>query len=232
MENSKKLAEKCITLLDLESVKLSKSYYYSSLPLCVIDSVFSIGVKYQSTINVVDNFSKAVNISTYREFGSDFSDVDAQYTVSDYLEFVSDKSPEYLSEEIFDNRQRTSTRNGVLKSVAVNQFMKVLESYKVNVFQDMNEVYNRSDFERDIRAIKGQKSGLSLNYFFMLAGSDQYSKPDRMVLGFIEDALGKRVDVNNASFLIKEASQHLEKEYPNLTPRLLDHAIWNYQRSK
>ena len=41
----------CNEELNLDNVKLSDEYYYQSLSLCVIDHVFSIGVKYTSTRN-------------------------------------------------------------------------------------------------------------------------------------------------------------------------------------
>ena len=47
------LCRACESTLNLSSASLSSSYYYDSLPYCVIDAVFSIGVKYTSTQNVV-----------------------------------------------------------------------------------------------------------------------------------------------------------------------------------
>ena len=50
------LAKACETLSDLENLRLSPGYYYDSLPLCVIDAVFSIGVRYTSTQKTVKNY--------------------------------------------------------------------------------------------------------------------------------------------------------------------------------
>jgi hypothetical protein len=47
----------CIKNLDLENAKLGNEYFYQSLPLCVIDAVFSIGIKYQTTQAVVQRYS-------------------------------------------------------------------------------------------------------------------------------------------------------------------------------
>ena len=49
-----RLALACERLFDLNTLTLSESYYYASLPLCVIDAVFSIGVKYTGTQNGFD----------------------------------------------------------------------------------------------------------------------------------------------------------------------------------
>ena len=46
----------CESIFDLASAALSPSYYYDSLPYCIIDAVFSIGVRYTSTQNVVKSY--------------------------------------------------------------------------------------------------------------------------------------------------------------------------------
>ena len=44
-----------------------------------------------------------------------------------------------------------------------------------------------------MRAIPGQRSGISLTYFFMLAGSDDLVKPDRMLGRFLRGCLSHEV---------------------------------------
>ncbi|MGP7818521.1 hypothetical protein [Niallia sp. 01092] len=39
-----KISKFCEEVLELENATLPDEYYYTSVPLCVIDSVFSIGV--------------------------------------------------------------------------------------------------------------------------------------------------------------------------------------------
>ena len=43
-------------ILDFSDIELGEEYGYASLPLCVIDAVFSIGVRYTSTENTVARF--------------------------------------------------------------------------------------------------------------------------------------------------------------------------------
>ncbi len=50
------LANCCKRHLDLQNAKFNDEYYYNSLPFCVIDAVFSIGIRYTITRNVVINF--------------------------------------------------------------------------------------------------------------------------------------------------------------------------------
>ena len=65
----------------------------------------------------------------------------------------------------------------------------------------------------------------------MLAGSDNFVKPDRMVLRFLETALSRRVMPQEAAELLRSVAQALSADFPSVTPRLLDHEVWKYQRS-
>ena len=60
-----KLVQACERLFELDSLALSDAYYYSSLPLCVIDAVFSIGVKYTSTENTVRRYCEYFQVKKY-----------------------------------------------------------------------------------------------------------------------------------------------------------------------
>lgn len=65
----------------------------------------------------------------------------------------------------------------------------------------------------------------------MLAGSDDLIKPDRMIMRFLEAALNRSASLADAQELLKGAAELLQREFQEMTPRLLDYAIWNYQRS-
>lgn len=89
-----------------------------------------------------------------------------------------------------------------------------------------------AELQRAISAIPGQGSGISLQYFWMLAGSDGLIKPDRMVLRFLAESLGRPVHTEEALRLVAGAVAELKARYPDMTPRLLDHMIWEYQRAR
>ena len=135
-----------------------------------------------------------------------------------------------MAKQVYGSRNLTSPRGGILKSQATLLFAKCLKAHSIEFIQDVPRVAQNTKFESDIRAIPGQRSGLSLQYFWMLAGSDDFIKPDRMVLRFLATALDRDVSVLEASPLLRAVCQHLASNYPKLTPRLLDHEIWKYQR--
>ncbi len=227
-----RIAEFCKKELKLGNAGLSDEYYYQSLPYCVIDAVYSIGVKYSSTRDVVIKYCKFFKLQRIRQNRGIIPGRDIQESIQNLIEKIKSIGIEEFTEKIFDNRQRTSPRNGILKSEAVYKFAEVLERYNVNYFQDIQEITNNIDFKNEIKCIPGQKSGISLDYFFMLAGSDDLIKPDRMILGFIGDILQRQVGLNDAHICLQRVCEKLKVTYPNLTPRLLDYVIWNYQRER
>ncbi|MHB8089209.1 MAG: hypothetical protein ACYDH2_13265 [Anaerolineaceae bacterium] len=106
----------------------------------------------------------------------------------------------------------------------------VLKLHKVNYFQDISKIIGNEDYEKDIARIPGQKSGLSTRYFYMLTGSDDFIKPDRMIRRFIYSAINQNLSMQETHDAIVGAHQILKDEFPNLTPRLLDYQIWSSQR--
>ena len=219
------LCAACETLLDLKAAALSQSYYYSSLPLCVIDTVFSIGVKYASTQNVVKNYCNYYGLREYNTWGGDKGDT---HSISQIVENITYLGVEKSADIVFKNHQRTSTRSGILKADAVLRFAKVLQKYGVETFDDIGQKGLPSEAENEILKIPGQKSGLSLRYFYMLSGDDSYSKPDRHILRFLEEQTGREFTIQEAQKLLSDTAKMLQSKYPHMTVRLLDYSIWNY----
>ncbi len=217
-------------MLPLATASLGDEYHYQSLPLCIIDAVFSIGVRYSGTRNVVARYCKYTHQRRIRASGA-LPPVSEQEGVGTFCDRPEQADPALMAEQVYGNKQRTSTTNGILKADAVARFARCLRSYGINFLQDVPRVADSARFEADIRAIPGQGSGISLQYFWMLAGSDQFIKPDRMVLRFLHTALSRAVTLHEAIQLMRAACQELVTKYSSLTPRLLDHEVWKYQRS-
>ncbi|MGN7409168.1 hypothetical protein [Sporosarcina sp. SAFN-010] len=224
------IADFCSRELELDDAELPAEYYYTSVPYCVIDSVFSIGVRYEGVKNVVDRFSNYFNLESRRP-GIDYPNITEQLSIVDFIASLEKPGINEYAEKVFANRQRTSSVNGILKTEAVYRFSKVLQKYKVNYLQDVKVLYGNADFESEIKSIPGQKSGISLVYFYMLAGEDKWIKPDRMVVRFLEKVLKRGVRIDEAQNLLERSSELLGNQYSNITPRLLDYQIWNYARN-
>lgn len=215
----------CESIFALDKLKLSESYYYDSLPLCVIDAVFSMGVRYTSTQNVVKNYCSYFSLREYNLSSDERAD---QHNITQLIQNIKMAGVERSADWIFKNHQRTSSRSGILKAEAVLRFAEILKKYRIETRRDFAERGLPEQTEEEIKCIPGQRSGLALHYFYMLAGDDNWAKPDRHVLRFIKMYIGSTVSAAEALNLLRELAAELKNTYPNITVRLLDYAIWDY----
>jgi hypothetical protein len=199
-----------------------KHYGPKSLVVSVIDSVFSIGVKYESTIKVVERFAKYVGINIEND----------EYTLEEFLNTFNDYSYEQLADEVFVNRHRTSSRNGILKAEAVVHYINILHSNGINKSEDL---LNHQEIDRvrsEIMIIPGQKSGVSFAYVMMLSGDTSLFKPDRHIYTFFESFLGYgKLSEDSLKLKFEEQFKMIKDKYPVFTIRLLDNLIWTFMKN-
>lgn len=231
MDRSYRIAEAIEQVLPLRDLCLGDEYFYASLPLCVIDAVYSISVRYEGVREVVKRYCFRRNIPRVRPRRDTHPPKETQERIEAFCQFAANFGPERMAVEVFKNRQRTSAKNGILKADAVLRFAEVLRKFGIQYFQDLPQVALNPDLEQAIKSIPGQRSGVSLKYFWMLAGREDFIKPDRMILRFLQQALGRAVLVEEATVLLPAASEHLKAKYPLVTARLIDYGLWNYQRA-
>lgn len=227
MNEHKLVAQHFNNCIDVTRYTLTPEYDYGCIPLCAIDSVFSMGIRYTNVIKIVDRVCKTMNITKAYE-----KENQSPITTSWFFEQISEKTHDDLAEQLFGSRNRTSPKNGILKAEAVVRFMRVLKEFGVEHLGDLNKIVDSVAFERAILAIPGQTSGICLKYFFMLAGDSELIKPDRMIIRFLTAALNRPVNLHDAVGLVRGACDELKQKYAFMTPKILDNLIWQYQRSR
>ena len=232
MNDATKLATHCATVLNLADAALCNEYGYKCLPLCVIDAVWSIGVRYGGVENVVARYRNHFSLNVEASI--------AAHSVGDLVLSMQAQGHEWFAEEVFQNRQRTSARNGLLKSEAVLLFASALQRHGMNTMDAIPKIAWHEQlademskpYAQEILSIPGQRSGISLAYFYMLTGSEGIVKPDRMVKRFLVAALGRDLADEEAHREISNACRILQSDYPLITPRKLDHQIWKHQSNR
>jgi hypothetical protein len=207
---------------DKKEFELPLEYHYCHLPLCVIDAVFSIGVRYQSVTNTINRFCNYFKIDKFSSSEG--------LTVSGFLNLIEGESIQSITDSIFVNRQRTSSKNGILKTEAVIRFHKTLQKFQFESLMDVKRFADNNQLEDAIGLIPGQKSGISFKYFLMLAGTDDLIKPDRMIRRFLESLGIKGISLYESQILFNNVAEQMNSFGFNLSPRKLDNLIWNYQR--
>lgn len=229
------IADYCDTNLKLSGAELSPEYYYNSLPLCLIDAIFSIGVRYGTVRQTVINYCDKFGLARLASPLVDTARTDA-HTIDDFLKNMDPyKGSDFGASDVYKNRQRTSSRNGILKAEAVYRAALVFQKHGIQTIHDLRSASPSAlgNLEKDFRTIPGQGSGISFSYLLMLAGDDDYMNIDRWLLRFHEIVTGsKGATVAAVEKDLRDACKNLKKKYPSLTPRLLGHIIWSYMRSR
>lgn len=197
-------------------------YGYQSLVFCVIDSVFSIAANYTSTKNVVKRFAEHAGKTIFDE-----------YLISDFVNEFDNPTGRELLKQVLNNRQRTSTRNGILKSEAVIEFIRVLFDNQIETKSDLLKYRNREKILKDIKKIKGQSKGTTFDYLLMLSGDEGVFKRDRHIIKFFSDYF----HIKDTSYdnLKKEFEKQLDivlNKYPKFNIRTLDSVIWKFMSRK
>jgi hypothetical protein len=193
---------------------------YDSVALAMIDAVWSIGVRYQSVENVIARYRAE------RLAGGHDPEADRPEDVRRFIEACG--GPEGFAARV-RNRQRTSSRNGILKAEAVLHEARILEHESVSVPADLAGASEErlNHLRHQWSTVPGQASGISWRAFCMLVGLAEV-KPDRMIRRYVAGALGRAgesaVGVEEARDLVMATAAHL-----GVSPRALDWAIWSYQ---
>ncbi|MCU6480467.1 hypothetical protein [Arthrobacter sp. A2-55] len=214
------LTDACRTRFGDESRWITAEGYRDSLALCIIDSLFSTGSHYQSVINVVNNYcshrigqgGKPEHDGTKELIGT-YTDIGG-----------SDKWA-----DLVNNRKPAHTHPGaLLKAEVIYRAAEKLHAMGIKTMADLYVAHAADEHLTELktawRKLPSQSSGVTFNYFLILAGF-QSVKPDRMVLRFVEEHVGggRTLTPMQTADLIKAVAQ----AYPT-TPSKLDHIIWRY----
>ena len=132
----------------------------------------------------------------------------------------------------FNNRQRTSSVNGILKAEACYRVAEVFQKHNINTLAQFNAYQNKPALDADILKVKGQSSGIMLKYLYMLAGKADEVKPDRHMVNFMRRVYPELSMATKDHYEIKKIMQEtvvaLKPKYTQLTARFLDYLIWEH----
>lgn len=213
---SKQFAEYCEEHFDLDH---HVGYHYLSLPICIIDCVYSLRAKYEViTLPIVQRYADA------------FMDGDrfaAGDTISALIERIDTcGGPNGFAERVVKNHQKMG-RSLIPKEEVVYQLARYLKLLQIETLEDFQQFESPELLEVVIRAVKGI-SDAGVNYLFMLAGDPNRVKPDVHIHHSIVDACGRGVSNEECQTLFTEAVEILKPQHKGLTVAALDNAIWRF----
>jgi len=202
----------CERVLDLKKV----NYYgeYKSLPVCLIDCVYSLRAKYFAvTVPVVQRYAnRYLHGNKYAEGPS----------LTEFAKEIEATGFEGFAAGVLNNRQKLSGR---LKSQVTYDVAKSLLSLGIQSKEDFAQYPNPRLLEYVISGVRGIGPA-GLNYLFMLAGDPNRCKPDTHIHQAIRDGIGHDVSDAECQIIFSDAVKELRTDYPDLTVRRLDGLIW------
>ncbi|PRZ12212.1 hypothetical protein [Nesterenkonia sandarakina] len=187
--------------------------YPDSLALCIIDSLYSTGSHYTSVVNVITKYKTTEGTS---------------HGAQDLLGSIEKAGgPRGWAENVVGNLKPAHTKaHAPLKAEIIERAAHLMVELGIDTVEELRTVVEESPQENPVhtgwKKLPSQSSGVTYNYLLILAGMPSV-KPDRMILRFLADALGKDTDLyfDRAVELIQATADELQ-----VSSRTLDHIVW------
>jgi hypothetical protein len=193
--------------------------YPNGLALCVIDSIWSLGIRYQTQVVPV--------IVRYRRFRDGRADTDGlAELLAVFAELGGDQA---FADRIGTQHKTSSHARAPLKATAVRLAAQGLSALSIDTMASFHQAMatQPKQVKQAWRSVPGQRSSaVGWRYLLMLAGVDEV-KADRMVRRFVSRALGSDVPSETAWALALQAAESL-----CVPARTLDYAIWSYESGR
>lgn len=210
-----------------------QDWLYGHLSQCILAAVFSVGVDATNERHVVEKYTAYAHLMPpYRPRRQTYLPARRQQPLTRFLADASDYQY-FASRSVVDNLNRTSTHktSWILKAEAAFHWGSVLYGYHIRTLQEAMEAVGDREVERALLRIPGQTREVSLAYFYMLIGREDFVKQERWVGdSFLGRVLGRKARTGEALPLFRIVSALLIDQYPHLTPRQLDVRIWDHER--
>jgi len=201
---------------------------YASLPLCVLDAIYSVGAGHSQAENVIERYCAHYDVPRHRPRFERLPRREEQLTIRDLIAQIEAVGPQRFAVEVLRNRRPTSPGRGrLLRAEAVLAAGYVLDAYGICVLQDMVGAATNRALYRNLCAVPGQSQGTAIRTLFALAGVGQVIKPSPLARRFFTETLGRPVDTPEAQRLLEEASAALRPSARWMTAGYLDYAIGN-----
>ena len=197
---------------------------YQSLPVCLIDCIYSLRAKYyRVTVPIVNRY-----VSFYMDGNIKYK----KDTISNLIEHIEEcGGTKVFAERVLKNHQELGGKAHIPKEKALLQLATYLQLLHIETIDDFRNFESPELLEIVIRAVKGMGDA-GTNYLFMLAGDPHRCKPDVHIHHCIRDACGEDVTNEECQILFQETVEIFKTEYPMLTVRGLDGIIWRHYQAK
>ena len=215
MKNETKIfIDFCLQNFEIKEANIPNKY--NSLPVCILDDIFSLRAKYETmTLKVVQRFANYFLKGDLSASG---------YRLEDFIRDIDSLGSKKISFEILKNMQMISNRQKLDVCYEIARKLILLDIHDIEGFRNY---HSDEILEIVLRSVKGVGDA-AVNYLFMLAGDENRVKPDVHIHRSLFDALGYEVSNEECQIIFREAANELKKQYPFVTPAKLDNIVWKH----
>lgn len=223
-EQMSQFARFCEERFDLHTIA---KHTFQSLPICIIECIYSLRANYTSTTNVVQRYADKC-------MGGDISS--NADTISNFITQIDNNygGPQGSAGNLFESQAKFghgitpkhNASNLTLKSEVCYNLARKFQEHNINNITDFRSA-NPDDIERYMREVKWVGDA-AVNYLFMLAGDPTRVKPDVHIHHCVRDCFGYDLSNQDIQVLFTDTVHELQSCYSTLTVRNLDSVIWNY----
>ena len=188
----------CLKNFKTELKNVRKIERYQSLPICILDCVYSLRAKYFAvTVPVLQRYA-----DTYME-GNLYA---AQDTLSDFIAHIREFADcAAFARDVLKNNQVLSGRNKA--EVCYEIATKLHELLNMDTFDDFRYFEKETLLEIVLRSVKGMGDA-GVNYMFMMAGDPNRCKPDVHIHRCIKMPLASMFQMTSARYCSEKLSKY------------------------
>ena len=212
------------SLIDLNGAELGEEFFPAHLSVALLDAICTANRKYTLVVPIVERYCQRFSLNRVRRDKTTLPPIGDQETLSDLIGHYETLGLDELQETVFRVRWPAHSSTKILRSENVRRAAVALRGIGIETLQDIQS--KRPD---EIKCALKPLLGIgdrTIHMLLMYVGHDDFVKGDVHVCRFVAEALDRpTVSAKEAERLVGSTARAL-----NIVPRLLDYAIWNFER--
>ena len=220
---SRQIVETVRNSISLANVELPNQFFPAHLSVALVDAVFRPALG-NCTDDVVDRYCRRFELPRTRSEPRQVPQQFAQDTLGDLIRHYNELGVRTMADRVFQSHA-CSPATGTTKAALILGAARALSEIGLD---DLQTVSTRrpEEIEDTLRPLAGIDA-TSIRLLLMYLGGRDFVRGDFYLRAYVASALGRKtVSSARAERLIRNAAHELI-----LSPRYLDHAIWQYASS-
>ena len=208
--------------IPLDSFELAEEFFPAHLPVALIEAIFGSPLpRGEPPAPFAERYCRHFGIALRRPDPWELPPADEQETLGDLIRRCEETGVDAMASKVFRSRCR-SPGTKITRAETVARAARALRHIGVDVLQDV-PVIRPGEVGAALRLVPGIEE-CTVRALLKYTGPEDFVLGDAHVRRFVASAIGKRaVSAFEAETLVRDAAHELI-----LSPRLLDHEIWQY----